>query len=108
MFRDSTCALGCIVADVRHDFVQTVGKPLSDVNEDELRDGIARASGRVESNCCAVTACLSNSTSVAHEADMHYEGQRYTLRVAVNPERLSVARCATNLKRHALRPSASI
>ena len=92
-----TCALGCIVANVRHDFVQTIGKPLSDVNEDELRDVLLcqRESGIELLRRDSVPV---NSTSVAHEADMHYEGQRYTLRVSVDPEQLSVDALREQLK----------
>ena len=92
-----TCALGCIVADVRHDFVQTIGKPLSDVNEDDLATYCC-ASGRVASNCLRRDSVPVDSTSVTHEADMHYEGQRYTLRVSVDPERLSVDALREQLK----------
>ena len=92
-----TCALGCIVADVRHDFVQTVGKPLSDVNEGDLRAVLLRQ----RENGLEMLRRESvpvEATTVTHEADMHYEGQRYTLRVAVDPDRLSVATLRDQLK----------
>ena len=92
-----TCALGCVVANVRHDFVQTIGKPLSDVNEGELRDVLLRQrDGGIE--LLRRDSVPIDSTSVAHEADMHYEGQRYTLRVGVDPDRLSVVSLREQLK----------
>jgi N-methylhydantoinase A len=92
-----TCALGCIVADVRHDFVQTIGKPLADVTEAALREVLVR---QRESGIELLRrdGVPIDSTSVAHEADMHYEGQRYTLRVNVDPDRLSVAALRGQLK----------
>jgi N-methylhydantoinase A len=85
-----TCALGCIVADVRHDFVQTVGRPLADVTAASLRDVLLahEDAGRAT---LAREAVPLTSTEFVHEADMHYEGQRYTLRVKVDPEQLDVA-----------------
>jgi N-methylhydantoinase A len=92
-----TCALGCIVADVRHDFVQTIGRPLADVDEAALRQVLVRqrASGieLLEKENVPV-----QSVSVLHQADMHYEGQRYTLRVVLDPEQLSVASLADKLR----------
>lgn len=92
-----TCALGCIVADVRHDFVQTIGKPLSDIKEGELRDVLLRQreNGLELLHRDGVSV---QSTSVEHQADMHYEGQRYTLRVNVDPDKLSIAALREQLR----------
>lgn len=85
-----TCALGCIVADVRHDFVQTVGRPLADVTAASLRE-VLLAHENAGREILVREAVPLISTEFVHEADMHYEGQRYTLRVKVDPERLDVA-----------------
>jgi len=85
-----TCALGCIVADVRHDFVQTVGRPLADVSAASLRE-VLLAHENAGRATLAREAVPLISTEFVHEADMHYEGQRYTLRVKVDPEQLDVA-----------------
>jgi N-methylhydantoinase A len=92
-----TCALGCIVADVRHDFVQTVGRPLADVTAASLRDVLLahEDAGRAT---LAREAVPLTSTEFVHEADMHYEGQRYTLRVKVDPEQLDVADLQNQLR----------
>jgi N-methylhydantoinase A len=77
--------------------VQTIGKPLSDIKEGELRDVLLRQreSGLELLRRDSVPV---EAISVAHEADMHYEGQRYTLRVSVDPDKLSVDALRDQLK----------
>jgi N-methylhydantoinase A len=83
-----TCALGCIVADVRHDFVQTVSRVIDEVSETDLAEVLKthRAEGeeRLRSDQVPV-----ETVEVSHFADMQYEGQTYTLRVALDPADLS-------------------
>lgn len=92
-----TCALGCIVADVRHDFVQTIGRPLADIEESDVRKVLTQ-----QRNAGLALLARENvsteSVSVLHQADMHYEGQRYTLRVHLDPDQLSVASLAEKLR----------
>ncbi len=85
-----TCALGCIVADVRHDFVQTVSKLIDDLSEDDLAAVLKehRAEGEERLKADQVPV---DSVEVTHFADMQYEGQTYTLRVTVEPGNLSTA-----------------
>jgi N-methylhydantoinase A len=70
--------------------VQTVGRPLADVTAASLREVLLahESAGRAT---LAREAVPLISTEFVHEADMHYEGQRYTLRVKVDPEQLDVA-----------------
>ncbi|MCC6947939.1 MAG: hydantoinase/oxoprolinase family protein [Bradyrhizobiaceae bacterium] len=84
-----TCALGCIVANVRHDYVQTIGKALEDVREVELRDVLLQQR-KAGIDLLATEHVPTQSVTVHHQADMHYEGQRYTLRVTVDPARVSI------------------
>ncbi|MFT3816588.1 MAG: hydantoinase/oxoprolinase family protein [Rubrivivax sp.] len=84
-----TCALGCIVADARHDFVQTVNRPLAaltpaalhDILEAHRREGEAR----LQAEQVPVTRI-----EVRHEADMQYEGQSYAQTVEIDPETLDL------------------
>lgn len=92
-----TCALGCIVADVRHDFVQTIGKSLDEVDVAHLRATL------IEQRCSGEEllrrdGALEHSVVVDHLADMHYEGQRYTLRVNVTPETLDLDSLSAQLR----------
>lgn len=85
-----TCALGCIVADVRHDFVQTVSRVIDEVSEDDLAEILA--AHRVEGEArLAADRVPVDVVEAAHFADMQYEGQTYTLRVPLDPSDLSTA-----------------
>lgn len=85
-----TCALGCIVADVRHDFVQTVSKLIDDLSEDDLAAVLKEHHTEGEERLTADQVPV-DSVEVTHFADMQYEGQTYTLRVTVEPGNLSTA-----------------
>jgi N-methylhydantoinase A len=81
-FPGVTSALGCVVADMRHDRVQTVNRLLSEVDAASLgREMIAIADG---------TETLLKATGVAferidriYEFDMLYLGQTHTVSVPV-------------------------
>lgn len=75
-----TSALGCIIADIRNDRVQTVNAPLDGLDVaglaqrmkdtgDELRSGVADA------------GLVIKRIDVLHELDMHYLGQTHTVTV---------------------------
>lgn len=85
-----TCAMGCIVADVRHDFVRTIARPTKSLKEAEVRATLLeqRAAGEALLREEKVPV---DSVVVVHEADMQYEGQTSTLRVHLDAERLNVA-----------------
>ena len=78
-----TNALGCVVADLRHDFVATINEPLETLAEDRIAQIFARqvASGRA----------LLGRENVAvervvtlHRADMQFQGQSHILPVAID------------------------
>ena len=78
-----TNAIGCVVADVRHDFVNTINQPLSDVDMGMVHDIMAEqvAQGRA--------IILSEGVAVAeevvvHAAEMQYQGQSHILRIALD------------------------
>ena len=93
-----TCALGCIVADVRHDYVQTIGRPLAEVSAQDLREVLMNHERAGLATLQREDVPLK-STHFVHEADMHYEGQRYTLRVRLDPDRLDVAELREKLRK---------
>ena len=77
-----TNALGCVVADVRHDYVRTINQPLKSLGEGELarvfagqeaagRATIAREKVEVEEIVCVLSA------------DMQFQGQSHLLPVPV-------------------------
>lgn len=84
-FPGLTSALGCIMADVRHDFVHAINLPLSRVRATPIDAVFAEqvAAGRVLLDRESVPV---KQTVVRHEADLLYQGQSHVLRLSVeNP-----------------------
>ncbi len=79
-FPGITSALGCVLADVRHDFVRTLHQPLEDVDTAEADRILAEqaAEGRALLTQEGVTVA---QVEIAHEADLFYRGQSHVFRV---------------------------
>ena len=77
-----TSALGCVLADVRHDFVQTLHTPLEIVGADEA-DRILSAQAREGRDVLAREGVAVAAVEVSYEADLFYRGQSHMFRVAV-------------------------
>jgi N-methylhydantoinase A len=77
-----TSALGCLVADVRHDFVKTVNQDLRHLDVPEARRILAAhaAEGRQILSSEGVEV---ETVTVRHEADMQFVGQTHVLTVPV-------------------------
>lgn len=75
-----TNALGCVVADLRHDFVNTVNQPVALLDEKRARDILAghRAAGEA---LIAQEAVRPKSIRVSHSADMQFVGQTHIVNV---------------------------
>ncbi len=77
-----TNALGCAVADVRHDFVRTVNRPLPEVTDALVRrvldEQVAEGHATIERERVAVDA-----VEFMHRADMQFQGQSHILTVAL-------------------------
>ena len=75
-----TNALGCVVADLRHDFVNTVNQPVATMDEAAARALLARhaADGRA---MIAQEAVAPRTVRVVHSADMQFVGQTHLLNV---------------------------
>ena len=77
-----TSALGCLVADVRHDFVKTV-------NQDLLRLDVAQGRAILAAQIAEGRALLASegveveTVTVHHEADMQFIGQTHVLTVPI-------------------------
>src|SRR5215207_9728266 len=77
-----TNALGCLVADLRQDFVNTVNTPLDQVDMSEVARVFAEQRARGE----AVNAREAHEiaqTLVLHSADMQFRGQTHLIRVSL-------------------------
>jgi N-methylhydantoinase A len=77
-----TSALGCLVADVRHDFVKTVNQPVLRLDVGEARRILA---AQVEDGrrLLASEGVEVETVSVQHEADMQFVGQTHVLTVGI-------------------------
>ncbi len=75
-----TNALGCLVADLRQDFVKTLNAPLDSVDMNLVRATLAeqRAAGEAVN---AEEAHEIAQTLVLHSADMQFRGQTHLIRV---------------------------
>jgi N-methylhydantoinase A len=77
-----TSALGCLVADVRHDFVRTINQGLLRMDVAEARALLAAqiTEGR---RLLATEGVEVETVSVQHEADMQFAGQTHVLTVPI-------------------------
>ena len=75
-----TNALGCVVADLRHDFVNTLNQPVASLDEDRVRAVFAAhvAEGRA---LIAQEAVQPDEIRVGHSADMQFVGQTHIVNV---------------------------
>ena len=77
-----TSALGCLVADVRHDFVKTINQPVLRMDVGEARRILAAHVGEGR-RLLASEGVEVETVSVQHEADMQFVGQTHVLTVAI-------------------------
>ena len=79
------CALGCAVADLRHDLSQTIERPIAAIPEAEIHAILAEQRKRGLARLAESEVALA-AQDVTHAADMAYVGQIHTLRVPVEAE----------------------
>jgi N-methylhydantoinase A len=75
-----TNALGCVVADLRHDFVNTVNQPVAQVDEALIQQILARHR-KEGASLIAKEAIKPQSLRVTHSADMQFVGQTHIINV---------------------------
>jgi N-methylhydantoinase A len=79
-FPGVTSALGCVLADLRHDQVQTVNLMLDGLDVAALDARMVEA-GREAHGVVAAAGLTVERIEVAYEIDMHYLGQTHTVAV---------------------------
>jgi N-methylhydantoinase A len=77
-----TNALGCVVADLRHDFVRTVNRPVSEIDEDDLT-AILDAQSQEGRSLIAKEAVQPKELRFLHSADMQFVGQTHLINVTL-------------------------
>ena len=77
-FPGITSALGCVIADLRHDHVETVNMMLDGLEADALEERMV-ASGEVAKAVVEAAGIAVERVEVIYELDMHYQGQTHTI-----------------------------
>ncbi|WP_210490865.1 hydantoinase/oxoprolinase family protein [Microvirga antarctica] len=77
-----TNAIGCAVADLRHDFVSTVNTLLRETDLEQVRDLLA-SQRRQGLDAIAKEAVRPVDVMIEHSADMHFAGQTHLIRVGL-------------------------
>ena len=83
-----TNALGCLVADLRQDFVNTLNVPLDGADMGEVQRHPRRAA-RARHRLNAEEQSEIVETTVLHGADMQFRGQTHLIRVAFPRDEVS-------------------
>jgi N-methylhydantoinase A len=77
-----TNALGCVVADLRHDFVNTVNKTVQDVDIKQVIS-IIHAQTEAGKNLLQREGVAVEGIRLLHSADMQFQGQSHMLSVSL-------------------------
>jgi N-methylhydantoinase A len=85
-----TNALGCVVADLRHDYVRTVNKPLSAVADADIAGIYAQQKEQGEATIRNEGVPVRELRAV-YSADMQFQGQSHILSVAIDRPDTGVA-----------------
>ncbi len=83
-----TNAIGCVVADLRHDFVQTINTPLDAMDETTLTEVFAAQTAEGTA-MIAAESVKTSGIHAAHSVEMQFVGQTHLLRVPVPDPRVS-------------------
>ncbi len=75
-----TNAMGCAVADLRHDFVAGLNRRVADLGDGEL-DAVLKAHAEAGQKLLAGEAVAPQSIRVEHSADMQFVGQTHLISV---------------------------
>ncbi len=81
-FPGITSALGCLLADLRHDYVHTVWRPLTEVDAAEADAVLAEQAQRGRETIAGEGVAIE-AVEVVHEADLLYRGQSHVFRIPI-------------------------
>ena len=81
-FPGVTSALGCVIADMRHDAVQTLNRPLAELDFDAVLARIESLAAECQQRLDSAGVAFAGVRELI-EFDMLYTGQTHTLRVEV-------------------------
>ncbi|TAN01676.1 MAG: hydantoinase/oxoprolinase family protein [Rhizobiaceae bacterium] len=75
-----TNALGCVVADLRHDFVRTLNQPVASLDEERVR-GVLATQAEEGRALIGKEAVQPKTIKLVHSADMQFVGQTHLISV---------------------------
>jgi N-methylhydantoinase A len=75
------CAIGCLSADFRRDFVQTVNRPFRDIGLEGIKDILSQYKERGKEELIS-SGIPFNEILHFYELEMQYEGQLHTIKVS--------------------------
>jgi N-methylhydantoinase A len=102
-FPGLTSALGCVLSDVRHDFVHTVGRSLDAVTTEEIEQVLSEHI-RIGTRLVEESQANSRALEFFHEADLLFSGQTHVMRLSiVHPGFSPLAVGVTFRKQYSLR-----
>ena len=84
-----TNAVGCTVADVRHDYVKTINTPLRDVEISEISEIFAEQEQRGR-NTIELEGIAVEKILVLRDVDMQFQGQTHLLTVEIQNDDFSL------------------
>ena len=82
-FPGITSAIGCVLADVRHDYVRSLHQPLAEVDAAQA-DAILETHRTDGSELISAEGVEVSGIETMHEADLLYRGQSHVFRVRVD------------------------
>lgn len=85
-----TSALGCVMADMRHDAVQTLNRALGDLDMNDVRHRVEQLGQQCQARLDSAGVRFAEVTQRI-EFDMLYAGQTHTVAVQVQAEHLDRA-----------------
>jgi N-methylhydantoinase A len=77
-----TNAIGCLVADIRHDFVRTINQPVADLDMDLVQSTL-RAQIVEGEKMIARDGMTVEEIIVVHETEMQFQGQSHMLTISL-------------------------
>ena len=72
-------AIGLLMSDVKHDYVQSRMTPMAELSPDEVNALFARLQAQAETATCAATALPADRIRVERALDLRYAGQGYEI-----------------------------
>jgi N-methylhydantoinase A len=94
-----TSALGCVLADVRHDFVRTLNRPFADLDSDSV-DAVFAEQVTAWHTLLARERVEIERVDVRHEVDVLYRGQSHVIRLAVESPGFDTAQVLADFTRY--------